>query len=87
MRCSLVLPQEVELNPTTKKTVLKNFLKRKCFLHQHVNNLRHTGPNQTPILNDLILIFNDQAINNLLYISPLNQVKQATTITKPIIPQ
>ena len=42
-----------------------------CFFHQHVNNPTHVRPNETPILIDLIFTSDDQAIDNLLFLSPL----------------
>ena len=44
-----------------------------CFLHQHINNPTHVRLNQTPTLLDLIFTSDDQAINNLSFLSPLGK--------------
>ena len=61
--------------PHNKENCATKFLTvtQNCFLHQHVNNPTHVRPNQTPTLIDLIFTSDDQAINNLSFLSPLGK--------------
>ena len=57
--------------------MLQKFLTvtQNCFLHQHINNPTHVRPNLIPTLTDLIFTSNDQANDNLSFLSLLGQTR------------
>ena len=61
--------------PHNKENCTAKFLTvtQNCFLHQHVNNPTHVRPNQIPTLTDLCFTSDDQAINNMSFLSPLGK--------------
>ena len=61
--------------PHNKENCAAKFLTvtQNCFLHQHVNNPTHVRPNQIPTLTDLCFTSDDQAINNMSFLSPLGK--------------